>query len=391
MGLFGRRHEKDELYTGDAPVVGPGFDGMVPQAYTGAAGSRPSRDQPAADGSATHGTASGAGPRARARRSRTRRRPSARRGLVLPAILMLAAIGFAAAIILRVAGSVRSNDVLSPPPGPAPVAAAIGTPVTVKYGKATLSIVIRQPLAQPGDGWLLAREGDDPTLLFETDITRIDSSRTAEPLIVSDWSISPADGGDPVVATIASGYRPVLATQLLTSGAHAHGFITFATSATTGSLTLRTPSRPDPIVFWQFAAVTPRVVAGMLGEPTRGLVSGPQFTVTVDNPRLIGPTDDRVEVKPSSGHYLLLDLTVIGIDRDSSGLLHRNLFVFTPSGGQALSPAFPAISDGLFLLSVDGTDPEATTVVFDTGVRAGVLELRDGAGRAVIRWVVPGE
>ena len=90
----------------------------------------------------------------------------------------------------------------------------------------------------------------------------------------------------------------------MSAGESAHGWVSFATNATSGTLGFSDSAAIRPIVTWSVVASKPVTVTGTLGEPARGEIADPPFTVTITNPHSVPATSPAVQTAPKSGHYL---------------------------------------------------------------------------------------
>ncbi len=400
MGLLRRRRDAQGLYRGDSPVSAPGFDGAAPAAYLPqpadsaptiapdtleAALTATATDQPALTPTALTPTDRPAPPASGARRRRSVR------GCLVSLIIASVLIGGVAFAVLKVANAV-DQAVGSPgrertPVEPTPV----GAPVTVGIDAGTFEVTVFGASAQPGASWSAAFRGDTPQLIVESQLRRIDAG--ADAIRVPGWNWSVAEPGssaldDAVTGDIITSFEPGLDGPELTGGQAVRGFLSFHTDLSTATLSLRDGPAGDTLAAWELSATRPQVVAGTVGTPAQGEISRPGFTVTVDHPRTVGTGNPDVYRRPTSGRYLLVELSVApnaGVS-SSLGLIERESFVFVTDDGADLVPESGAVSDALSLLSVSTDGPEHAVLAFDTAATAGTLQLLDRAGRVIITW-----
>lgn len=318
-----------------------------------------------------------------------RSRTPGRGGMVgcLVGVIVLAAI--IAGVAFFIVDKVRDSTTAAFGPDN-PAAGEIGVPATATYDDATLSLTVGKAVLQPGDPWGLSSANDDPVLLVDVDMVRTDDGTDPVTVIGWDWSFTPSGGGKSVTGDIIADYEPDLAGPKLSAGDSAHGWVSFDTSATSGTLGFSDSAAVRPAVTWSITATKPATVTGTLGKPARGEISAPSFTVTITNPHPVAATSTAVQITPDSGHYLAITAAV-QVDADAGpfgGDIDDDTFVFTPTGGKPVPTSGFALADSLSYTSIEPGKKVTGVLAFDTAATAGTLTMRDGAGHAVITWSI---
>lgn len=371
MGLFRRRRSDDGLYTGDAPVSQPGWEGEAPSAYQSA------RSRPAPAPGPTGGR-----PRLRAE-----------------TIGWLSVLGVGAVLLVGYAGyTILTATQAAIPPAeqtasPAQAAAAVvDVPVTVSYRGQDIRIVVGDAQQQPAAGWGLPSSTADPQLVIPVTMEHLDADETPITIPFFDWSFTPAGGQESVPVNLISGFEPAIGSPTLRPGAAVSGFLAFQTPVTDGTLTLQPLLTPTPLARWSISAGTAAVVPGVIGEPVRAQVGVPPFTMTLNAAARLGPGADSVQQDPTTGGYLVADLTVTADSQRPSGIIDPQSFVFVPSGGSPVSPVGPgAVTGTTSIGSFASGSGSGTPIVlaFDVPAGPGTLELRNRAGDPMIAWLIP--
>lgn len=311
-------------------------------------------------------------------------------GCLIGLIVIVLLIGGAVFGVLKATSALNdvTGSTAQPTAGPTPArAGVVGRPVTVRYDGADLELTVLDVVAQPGNSWAYATAGDDPQLIVEVRIRRTDARADTVTVMGWDWAITPA-GGRTVTGDIITEYLPELSDPELRSGDEVRGFLSFKTDATAGTLSFSDAMDRTPQVSWPVTATRPAAVAGKIGEPVQAEVSRPGFTVTVSRPRSIGAADKNVITNPRSGRYLLINARIAPTTRVSGylGLVDNRSFVFVPAGGKAVPASVAAVGNAMSSALVDDSRPVDLVVAFDTKVKAGTVQMKDGAGRTVITW-----
>jgi len=424
--LFGKKKD-DELYRGDAPASAPGLDGGQPAAYQGNASGRPydpgsigtpSPYPTAAAGSyqpsAREGTEGlgqpvaiahaqpsgiGASPELAAamalaaNQQRMVRRTLTRSllGLLLPVVLVggLVVVGFV--VVDRVPDGIV-NPFGSGPAPDQPFEGVVGTPGDVTLGENSYRITIQNATAQPSAAWgSYSAPVSGGFLMIELSLTRTDTNAEVSQISWFDWTFT--SESDPAVegALIAGGYEPLLSTLNLQPDESTTGLIAFDTIAAVGTLSLTTYE--GLWAQWPIAAATPSVVTGAFGVPIHPEAAGAPFSATVSNPRWIGAADPAVLIDPSSGSYLVLDLSVTvdegALGSASSLSVGYDNWEFTPNGGATVSSSFGANGAASLTFSPGQPTTASTLIVFDAAPSPGTLSLVNADGSVLATWQVP--
>ena len=436
MGLFSRKRDAQGLYTGDAPVSAPGVDGAAPGAYQGvmwgadsegsfqtppgpgspsysAGPSMPlSTDPPTPPGMTPFSTgpvrqpepapqaAPGAGgldPATAARiQAALAAGPRKRRGGLLVLIILVAILvpaGFAVYKAVSAATSLTADAKARTSPdgvaGRHVGATPLGQPVSIRTKDAAYDVTVFGAASQPGDAWGYARAGSDPVLVVDAQISRTDAGTDPVEFTGWNWSVV-GTGGKRVAGDIITNYRPDLAGPRLVGGETARGFVTFATSVTSTSLTVAGEVYGVGLATWQLNATTPKPVAGVVGEGAQAEISRPGFTVTVGKAEVVPDGDARLGHHPTSGQFLVLPVDFTPNDGTAGhlGNVDREAFVFVPDGAPSMFPASGGVNDVFSFVSIDAAAAESGHLAFDTKATSGTLQLRDGADRPIITWAI---
>ena len=435
--MFGRKKDQG-LYTGDAPVSMPGFDGAEPTEYGtaqpspwyGQSTTTPYDQAPAAPYAQAPAPEFGSPPGAPypvppppftalgsqqmplayqadllARpelltgvpgRSTRRTRPIAA-WIVGPLVLLVVCAIAVALISHRSTGTGTSS---SPPVGATskptgPPTAAIGQPVAVDYDGSPVQITVTGATVQPGQSWAYANTSSTPVLLVEVDIRRTDAGGSQLEIRGWDFTFTPSEGSS-VPGDIIGDYEPAIDDITLAAGHSVHGYLSFSTGARSGAISFEPLGSFTPEITWSLEAKVPAPVQGALGRPVHGVVSAPPFTVTLTKPRTVTRTSKEVTGKPTSGHYLVLDVavapTAITADQTDLGTLSIKNFQFRPQGSTAATAPVTASrvpeSRDLWTLVLTPGQPVNSLLAFDTAATAGTVVLVDGGNNQVISWSV---
>ena len=140
---------------------------------------------------------------------------------------------------------------------------------------------------------------------------------------------------------------PRLAPDILTSG-----YLAFPTTASSGILTVADST--GALAQWELSATTPAPVTGTIGEPVRGEVGLPAFTVTLER---TANTDSIPELRgflaDSGANYLVANLTVTSVGEPFSDFVRPEEFIFAPSDGSAVHAAeLGAVRDDAIFIAV---------------------------------------
>lgn len=399
----------DDLYRGDAPVLMPGVDGDAPTAYV--SGSRPS-SSPAPDMSWTdprgphaqpipdwapptgHPVAGpppavfgGYAPAAPHAPPDSAERVVRRIGLGCFAVVAIITLLSIAGIGLFIFSAVRSSI---PDIGDPATATAVGTvdvPVVVRYDDTDLQITVGGAQSQPGAGW--GSSSTEPNLVIAATLrqTGVTTDRVTIPFVY--WSFAPDDGSPEVTLNIISGFEPSIVTSSLTPEQVEAGYLAFETAATSGTLSLKGGYLDPPLASWRLSANPAVAITGSPGVPVRAQVGLPPFAVTLDATIWVDGASEVSRQPPAAGSYLIADLTIASTGEDSSGIIDQDLFVFIPASGQPVAPVTSgAVQDTTSIAAVSGGSTAGFRVAFDVPVGPGSIEMRDQAGRTMIRWPV---
>ncbi len=391
MGWFRGREPDDGLYRGDAPAYAPGSGDDAPRAYVSGVSGGP-RPIPHVDAPPSGpaqppgpwGAPTGTGPHHAypAPVSTRRRGPGAGCGVV--AILVI--LGVVGVIVFGVFRSVQSafpdRDV------PATRTGTIDAPVTVEYNDAELRLTVSGAQAQPGDAW--DRESGEPTLLVAISVERLDDGSATVHVPFLDWEFTPSGGADPAGVDIVSGFEPDLTSITLNAGDRVSGYLAFTTGGTAGRLQLDGDRFDDPpLVMWDLVATPAAVISGSVGLPVRPQIGMPPFTVTLNSTVWADQAQAGSWQPPANGAFLVADMTITSTGGEFSAWVEDSSFVFVPAGGTATPVAPPSTASSaqsIATVSAGGSAP--LRAVFDTPVAAGVLEMRDAAGRTMVAWPI---
>jgi hypothetical protein len=313
-------------------------------------------------------------------------------GCLVGLIVIVLLIGGVVFGVLKATSALNDVTGATAPPTPDRIPArtgVVGRPVTASYDGADLELTVLDVVAQPGNSWAYTTAGDDPRLIVEVRIRRTDSRPDTVTVMGWDWAITPA-GGRTVTGDIITEYLPELSDPDVRSGDDVRGFLSFRTDATSGTLSFSDSMDRTPQVSWPVTATGPAPVAGKIGAPVQAEVSRPGFTVTVTKPRSIGAADKNVITKPRSGRYLLVNARITPAAGVGGylGLVDNRSFEFVPSGGTAVPASVAAVGNAMSSALVDDSRPVDVVMAFDTKVKAGTLQMKDGAGRTVITWKI---
>ena len=141
---------------------------------------------------------------------------------------------------------------------------------------------------------------------------------------------------------------------------------------------------------WSITATPATVVEGSVDMPVQGQIGRPPFTVTLAGTAWIDAGSDAVWNPPASGGYLIADLVVASTSAGSTGIIGHEQFVFVPAGAvdavRAVGPGI--VKDTTSIVSVADGSSTTIRVAFDVLAGPGTLEMKDAAGRTMIRWSV---
>ena len=425
MGWFRRNDAGDgDLYRGDAPVLMPGTDGEAPTAYVQdfPPGSSPSPDgdwaaprpshSPPSDGPwATPPPPAGWAPSADRQPPSPPGGPPGAVGGYLPApqhaipgpternvrrlglgCVAIVAIFFLltiAGLALAFFALVRSAQPELPASGPDAVVGTVDVPLSVRFDDTDLQITIEGAQSQPGAGWRSPSDGAPPNLVIATTIqsTGATAGRTTIPFVY--WSFTPDDGSPALTLNIISGFEPSIVTASLGPEQAESGYLAFETASTAGTLSLTDGYGDPPVASWELTATPAGTVTGSTGVPVQAQIGKPPFTVTLAAIGWADVTSGDVRQPPTTGSYLIADLTIASTGSGPSGIIDQELFVLVPADGQPVPPVGPgAVTGTTSITSVSGGSSTGFRVAFDTPVGAGTLEMRDNAGRTMIQWPV---
>lgn len=141
-----------------------------------------------------------------------------------------------------------------------------------------------------------------------------------------------------------------------------------------------------PMATWKVTGTPAVVITGSVGTPVRAQIGMPPFTVTLDTTTWAESTSEVAQRPPTTGSYLLADLTLTATDENFSGLIGHQMFVFVPTDGQDVLSVGPAqVQDTTSAVSVVDGNSAPFRVAFDVPVGPGMLEMRDAAGRPIIQ------
>lgn len=398
MGLFRSKNDVEGIYRGDAPVSAPGIDGAEPHAYIAQTGYPHHTALPegyahqAAPEGYPYPEASPAEGRP-ARRDGDRRRGTA---LMIPLAGALIAAGIGMVLALqspsserdasRVTVSASASSAVAPEGRHAGIT-ALGMPIPISTADASYEITVFGAEQQIGDGWGHDQPGGRATLVVDAQIARTDGG--TEPIRFTGWNWSVVDStGDRTSGSIISHFEPSLDDPDLVGGQTVRGYVAFDTAMTRAALSVADGPAGSGLATWQITASTPRPVDGVIGEPARAELSRPGFAVTVGEPAILAAGDPGVRGSPDSGRYLVLhaEFAALPGTQGHLGIVDRERFVFVPDGEPAIFPSFGGVVDSLSIVSVDAAEPEMAALAFDTSATSGRLELRDGAGQAIVIW-----
>ncbi len=408
MGWFRRNNagDADDFYRGDAPVLMPGADGAAPSAYVSpsqpivsgppdsswstapppAAGwTRP--DEWQAPGFPVAGPPPGAGgyfPGPVRAEPGTTERTVRRVGLGCFSVVAIFVLLTIAGVVVAIFSSVRSSIPDFPGSTPDTVLGTVDVPLTVRYDDVDLRITIGGAQTQPGSGWQ-SPAAAQPNLVIAA--TLQSGGRTTIPFVY--WSFTPDDGSAALTMNIISGFEPSIVTASLTPENPLAGYLAFETSATAGTLSLKSGYTNPPLASWNLTGTPAAVVTGTPAVPVQAQIGKPPFTTTLTATSWVDAAGDVARQPPASGTYLIADLTIAATGETSSGIIDQQLFVFIPAAGQPVSPVGSgAVTGSTSIGSVSGGSSTEFRVAFDVPVGAGTLEMRDDAGRTMIQWPV---
>jgi hypothetical protein len=291
-------------------------------------------------------------------------------------------------VVVAVLATVRSAAPDFRGTAPATVVGTVDVPSTVRYDDADLQITIGGAQSQPGAGWRSSAAAP-PNLVIRASIQSASAStgRTTIPFVY--WSFAPDDGSPPLTLNIVSGFEPAIVTSSLAPGEQLSGYLAFETTSTAGTLSLTGGYGDPPLASWRLTATPAAPVTGAPAVPAQAQVGKPPFTVTLAATTWVDAAGDIVRQPPTTGSYLIADLTIIGTGESSSGIIDQGLFVFVPAGGQPVASVDSgAVSGTTSITSVAGGSNTEFRLAFDVPVGAGTLELRDYGGRTMIQWPV---
>lgn len=412
--LFGKK--EDKLYRGDAPASAPGFDGGQPSAYQGRAASRPhdprslgtpdayptvSGPHLAAGASVPPNLAAGAGVppdlasamASAANQQRLIKRTLTRSlvGFMVPLILVggLVVVGFV--VVDKVQdGSVNPFSSGSAPGQP--VEGVVGTPGDVSFGENTYRITIEAATAQPSAAWgSIFGSAAGGFLVIELSLTRTDTNAAASQISWFDWTFTSESGDVTEGALIAGGYEPLLSTLNLATNESVTGLVAFDTPDSVGTLSLK--SYDGTWAQWPISAAVASIAIGTFGVPVHPEAARTPFTATVANPRWIGAGDPAALFDPTSGNYLVLDVSVTlddgALTSTSTLSVGYANWQFTPNGGTAVDASFGV--NGVAGLTFGPGQPTtaSTLIAFDSVQSPGTLSLVNADGSVLATWVVP--
>ena len=374
MGIFGR-DDADDLYRGDAPVSQPGRDGAEPVGYHGGspAGDRAAADRP----SRAAFPAPGPGIPA------TKKRPT-RPGCLLAVVLVaLVIFGGAGLVIFAIFQSASSSTSAS-----GPAASSANPSLTITSDDGDLVVTLLGATAQPGGAWHGDNFDPAPNFVVELSLELVNASSESVITSMVGWRFVPANGSVPIEPTESGGYRPSMIYPRLAPNVVSSGYLAFPTTANSGTLSVMDST--GRLAQWELTASTPSAIVATAGEPARGEVGLPAFTVTLEstantdsNPGLLG-----LLAEPGV-NYLVADLTVTSLGEPSTDFIRREEFVFTATDGPAIDAApRGAIDDDAVLIAIGNGESSPFRVAFAVPPGPGTLEMRDPAGRTVLTWQV---
>ncbi len=268
----------------------------------------------------------------------------------------------------------------------------MGTPGNLALGDNSYDITISKATAQPCAAWgSFFGSASGGLLVIELSITRTDTNESVSQISWFDWMFTsesePAKEGE----LIAGGYEPLLSTLNLAPNETATGLIAFDTTASSGSLSLTTYD--GTWAQWPITATVPAVVVGQFGAPVHPEAGNVPFSTVVANPRWIGTGDPAIWIAPSSGNYLVFDVTVTldegALAETSSLSLGYDTWQFVPDGGAAVTSYIGVNgADGVTFTAGQATSL-GTLIAFDAARSSGTLNLLNSDGSVLASWVVP--
>ena len=273
-----------------------------------------------------------------------------------------------------------------------PFGGVVGTAGEVILGENTYSITIEEATAQASAAWgSYASAASGGFLVIQLSLTRTDSAADVSQISWYDWQFAPEAGGVLEGQLLAGGYEPLLSTLNLAPDETASGLIAFDTTESSGTLSLTTYE--GAWAQWQISAMVPAVGLGALGTPVHPEAGEVPFSVTVVNPRWVSTGDPAIRFDPSSGSYLIFDVSVIldegALDPTSSLSISNDSWQFLPDGATGVSSDNGVTGADGVTISPGQAATASTLIAFDTVRSPGTLNLINTDGSVLATWVVP--
>lgn len=272
------------------------------------------------------------------------------------------------------------------------VEGVVGTAGEVSLGDNSYQITISKATAQPSAAWGSFFGSESGGLLvIELSLTRTDTSESVTQISWFDWMFTPESGPAMEGELIAGGYEPLLSTLNLAPNESANGLVAFDTTASAGTLSLT--NHDGTWAEWPIAATVPAVVTGAFGTPVHPEAGNVPFSAVVANPRWVGTGDPVTWLDPSSGTYLVFDVSVTldegALSETSSLSLGYDNWQFVPDGGAAV-PSYIGVHGADSVTFSSGQATTANTLIaFDSVRSPGTLNLVNADGSVLASWVVP--
>lgn len=274
-----------------------------------------------------------------------------------------------------------------------PYQGVVGEPGEVTLGDNSYRITISKAAIEPSAAWgNFSAPVSGGFLLIELSLTRTDTQPSASQISWFDWTFTDDAGVVAEGALIAGGYEPLLSTLNLAPDETATGLVAFDTSASVGTLALKTYD--GPWAQWPISATTSAAVAGEFGVPVHPEAARTPFTVTLANPRWIGAGDPAAIFDPVSGSYLVVDASVVldeGVLGPTSSLsIGYGNWQFTPDGGTAVDSDFGVTGTSSVTFGQGQPTTVNTVIAFDDPRGPGTLALVNSDGSVLATWQVLG-
>ncbi|MET0967246.1 MAG: hypothetical protein ABWZ02_12660 [Nakamurella sp.] len=299
--------------------------------------------------------------------------------VVLVVLLILGGTGLVIYAVFRAAYPSSSTE--------GPGADTVHQPVTINTDDGDLVVTVLGASAQPGGAWHLDNFDPAANLVVELSLELINAKSESVITPMVWWQFVPTGGSEPLGSSDDGGYQPSLSYPRLAPNVTSTGYLAFPTTATGGKLSVA--GKSGLLADWELTAMIPEVVTGSIGEPVRGKVGLPAFTVTLDSIVTTDSNPDLLSIVAQPGaNYLVADLTVTALDQPFVDLITHDEFIFIGADGELVESSFGAVQDDSLFVNIGNGETRPIRVAFATPAGSGSLELRDRAGRTVLSWPV---